>query len=321
MAKREFRSKESYAAERVSRDALVQFLRASGLRELRDDRKAAGKAQSQTITARTRSGSTITMRVRLAWRRREGHRAIIKTYSAAQLMARVDGDDWEGSMKRRVDKQRADGVTHLLLVERGQSEIISAALIPLSEVLPIWCQQRDISNELIRLGLLGRRHKNHAMNGSSPTLWLRDDRAPSVGSCLWDHPGVVRFTGTPAAQPVIESGPIDDTYQDLAGVDLTLIGRDAGKRRQVLRSYFPRDRKVRATVLRLSRGICEQRDCNEARPYPGFLDVHHILGVEKSDRVENCVALCPNCHREAHFAPDSDGINRALLEVARGRAK
>jgi 5-methylcytosine-specific restriction protein A len=28
------------------------------------------------------------------------------------------------------------------------------------------------------------------------------------------------------------------------------------------------------------------------------------------------VALCPNCHREAHFAPNRAAINRELLKLA-----
>ncbi|WP_232450568.1 HNH endonuclease signature motif containing protein [Burkholderia ubonensis] len=41
--------------------------------------------------------------------------------------------------------------------------------------------------------------------------------------------------------------------------------------------------------------------------------MHHILGVEKGDRIWNCVALCPNCHRDAHYSPDEPELNRQLL--------
>jgi 5-methylcytosine-specific restriction protein A len=41
------------------------------------------------------------------------------------------------------------------------------------------------------------------------------------------------------------------------------------------------------------------------------------LGVEKSDRVWTCVALCPNCHRDAHFAPDCEAINKRLSKYAK----
>ena len=53
---------------------------------------------------------------------------------------------------------------------------------------------------------------------------------------------------------------------------------------------------------------CERASCADPRRYPGFLDVHHILGVEKSDRKWNCVALCLKCHRDAHFAVASFGL-------------
>jgi len=65
-----------------------------------------------------------------------------------------------------------------------------------------------------------------------------------------------------------------------------------------------------------AKGSCERPKCGERREYPGFLDVHHILGADKRDRVWNCVALCPNCHREAHYAPDHDSLNAELLTLA-----
>ncbi|WEK12100.1 MAG: HNH endonuclease [Candidatus Pseudomonas colombiensis] len=43
------------------------------------------------------------------------------------------------------------------------------------------------------------------------------------------------------------------------------------------------------------------------------------MGVEVSDRVSNCVALCPNCHRDAHFSSDRERLNDSLLVVARHR--
>ena len=73
---------------------------------------------------------------------------------------------------------------------------------------------------------------------------------------------------------------------------------------------------TREAVARRAAGQCERDSCGTRRSYPGFLDVHHILGIEVSDRVWTCVALCPNCHREAHFAPDRDAINAQLRAFA-----
>ncbi|MBN3794040.1 HNH endonuclease signature motif containing protein [Burkholderia sp. Ac-20392] len=61
---------------------------------------------------------------------------------------------------------------------------------------------------------------------------------------------------------------------------------------------------------------CERVGGGQTQRYSGFLDVHHILGVEKGDRIWNCVALCPNCHRDAHYSPDKPELNRQLLAYA-----
>jgi hypothetical protein len=109
----------------------------------------------------------------------------------------------------------------------------------------------------------------------------------------------------------------DDTFNDLTGLDLSLLGRDEAKRLQQTVSGVKRDPAVRRAVINRSKGVCERPGCGERRDYVGFLDVHHILGAEKSDRAWTCVALCPNCHREAHFCPKRESLNGELLNFAR----
>jgi hypothetical protein len=46
---------------------------------------------------------------------------------------------------------------------------------------------------MIGKGALKRLTKNHAMNGSSPTLYLQEDRAPEIADALWNYPGVVNL--------------------------------------------------------------------------------------------------------------------------------
>jgi 5-methylcytosine-specific restriction protein A len=108
----------------------------------------------------------------------------------------------------------------------------------------------------------------------------------------------------------------DDTRDDLPAERFDEVGADGSPRAKTVRSEVRRDRRVRNLVLERAMGRCERAGCLEARPYLGFLDVHHILGVERSDRVWNCVALCPNCHRDAHFAPNAEQINADLLSYA-----
>lgn len=118
------------------------------------------------------------------------------------------------------------------------------------------------------------------------------------------------------SKPLEVKPPIDDTLDDLAP-DYSTFGSDGAARVSTVRSYVKRDPRVRAEVRRRANGRCERPSCTAGRRYEGFLDVHHILGVQKSDRVWNCVALCPNCHRDAHYAPDAAQINVMLLQFAK----
>lgn len=311
---RAFRGEDSITAEQISRDSVVPFLTERGFEVLQDYRKVTGTATQQFVSARSPEGRLIKMRVRLCWRR-EGRNANERKYAAAQLRAHLRDDDWESTLRFIVDRDQQHGNTHNLIIQRDGAEIIYAALIPREALMPIWLRQRDVSNELRQRGLMNRITKNHAMNGSSPTIWLQDDRttdAHEVADVLWAWPGVVDL----AKLDPVRSIPPDDTFDDCPGIDYSTLGSDGAPRRTVVRSEVKRDPKVRRAVLDRARG-CERKGCGEYRGYSGFLDVHHILGAEKSDRPWNCVALCPNCHREAHFAPNADDINAQLLEYAK----
>lgn len=73
---------------------------------------------------------------------------------------------------------------------------------------------------------------------------------------------------------------------------------------------FLRDPRVKAYVLHRAKGKCEA--CGNPAPFKNalgldFLEVHHMkpLAEGGSDRVQNAVALCPNCHRAMHHAADA----------------
>lgn len=167
---------------------LPDFLARRGFTVVNDERVRNG----QTIVATTPNGDRVSMRVRICWRRdpERGESNIAKTFSAAQLMASIGKDDWLVALRKKVIREQSHGIAHLLIVQNDDENIVYAALVPLQDVLPIWTAQRDTSARLIAEGRLGRRRKNHAMNGVSPTLWLQDDRAPEVAQELWNYPGV-----------------------------------------------------------------------------------------------------------------------------------
>ncbi len=70
---------------------------------------------------------------------------------------------------------------------------------------------------------------------------------------------------------------------------------------------FKRNPDVVAEVLFRAQGICEK--CNKPAPFvrardnTPYLEVHHITRLSQNgdDRVENAIAVCPNCHRELHY--------------------
>lgn len=203
---RPFRTEESYAAERATRDALPAFLRERGFTDIDDKRKSFGSTQSQSIRARDEMGAAVNMWVRLCWRRGRGRQKQSR-YSAAQLRARVKDGDWVGTLSKKIEAAKAAGTTHLLLVQQENARIVYAASIPIDSVVPIWISQRDTSTRLIRQGKLGKRKKNHAMNGASPTLWLQDDEAPEVAEALWGHKGVRDLARLPVVGDKMAGNP------------------------------------------------------------------------------------------------------------------
>jgi hypothetical protein len=73
---------------------------------------------------------------------------------------------------------------------------------------------------------------------------------------------------------------------------------------------FLRNPDVAAEVLERADGKCEScklpapfRRASDASPY---LEVHHVVRLADGgeDTVKNAIALCPNCHRRAHYGVD-----------------
>ncbi|MDO9406506.1 MAG: HNH endonuclease signature motif containing protein [Polaromonas sp.] len=70
---------------------------------------------------------------------------------------------------------------------------------------------------------------------------------------------------------------------------------------------FKRNPAVVAAVLLRAKGVCER--CQSGAPFlrsanqEPYLEVHHKVRLTDGgiDHPENALALCPNCHREAHF--------------------
>lgn len=84
---------------------------------------------------------------------------------------------------------------------------------------------------------------------------------------------------------------------------------------------YGRDPHVHSYVLQRANGLCEL--CKKPAPFMSssnapFLEVHHVkrLADGGADVPCNAVALCPNCHREAHHGIKCKEIGKKLKRVA-----
>jgi 5-methylcytosine-specific restriction protein A len=92
---------------------------------------------------------------------------------------------------------------------------------------------------------------------------------------------------------------------------------------QALRTTYRRSAAVRIYVLRRADGRCE--GCREAAPFitsdgHPYLEPHHTrrLSDEGPDTPAHVIALCPTCHRRAHYAADAAPFNASLVEALTG---
>ena len=83
---------------------------------------------------------------------------------------------------------------------------------------------------------------------------------------------------------------------------------------------------IKAYALKRANGFCE--GCNQPSPFMGkhghpFLEVHHVhrLSDGGPDAPDAIVAICPNCHRRAHYAVDAQEFNQKLTQIAQMKGR
>ena len=75
---------------------------------------------------------------------------------------------------------------------------------------------------------------------------------------------------------------------------------------KIMSERYVRDQNVSVFAKRRAKGRCQL--CETAAPFLDkkkrpYLEVHHIDWLSKGggDRIDNAIALCPNCHRKMHI--------------------
>lgn len=77
------------------------------------------------------------------------------------------------------------------------------------------------------------------------------------------------------------------------------------------RINFPND--LRQQIFKRANFKCENKNCKNPNSFTDkngdiFLEIHHKVPYSKCKKhsLENCIALCPNCHKQIHFGNVND---------------
>jgi 5-methylcytosine-specific restriction protein A len=88
------------------------------------------------------------------------------------------------------------------------------------------------------------------------------------------------------------------------------------------RGYKRASAQIKRYAKLRAMGVCE--NCNKLAPFiekggQPYLEVHHLfrLADDGPDSPENVAALCPNCHRMAHFGQNQDLFRDELVQLVR----
>ncbi len=102
-----------------------------------------------------------------------------------------------------------------------------------------------------------------------------------------------------------------------------MLAQGKPKARVATTTAFQRNPDVAMWAKRRANGYCQL--CGGLAPFNDkdgdpYLECHHIIWLSKDgpDKIENTVALCPNCHRKMHVVNAPDEV-RALTKIARQR--
>jgi len=93
------------------------------------------------------------------------------------------------------------------------------------------------------------------------------------------------------------------------------------KPQQARRNVYHRSEAVRVYVLRRANGLCE--GCGKPAPFMTrdgrpYLEPHHTSRLSDGgpDHPKWVIAVCPTCHRRAHYADDAETYNESLKSLA-----
>ena len=106
------------------------------------------------------------------------------------------------------------------------------------------------------------------------------------------------------------------SLQQLREIALSSTPTQASTQEKI-QSIQNRSTAIKLYAKKRANGICE--GCNETAPFETksgpYLEVHHLtrLADGGADLPQNVIALCPTCHRKAHYSLDHLEFNNQLI--------
>lgn len=106
-----------------------------------------------------------------------------------------------------------------------------------------------------------------------------------------------------------------DLYEKRISKDKTTRGYRYTKKKEFIRDPF-----IATYVKDIAKGICQL--CEQVAPFEKegkpFLHSHHIEYLSNGglDTIENCIAVCPNCHARIHELEDIKDKKKLLKKVS-----
>jgi 5-methylcytosine-specific restriction protein A len=148
-----------------------------------------------------------------------------------------------------------------------------------------------------------------------------DTTGATRNAIVFELTPIQEFTDEPSLPPNVSAQEADN--HNLEELRKRALASSAAARTPKQRKILARDRSnaIRLYVLKRSKGNCE--GCGSPAPFQTpthapYLEPHHIRRLSDGgpDHPRWVVAICPNCHRRAHYSQDASGYNERLAGIA-----
>lgn len=151
-------------------------------------------------------------------------------------------------------------------------------------------------------------------NSNKVNIYLFETHQPK----LYTYTGIVKLVGKPYT---IYEKDSDNRKRLVYKFPLKVTNKEFSVDEEQLKKTI-REKEIKVQKLpfnELAQGICQL--CEQPAPFKKegkpFLHSHHIEYLSNGglDTIENCIAVCPNCHARIHELEENDNKQKLLIKV------